>query len=74
MCVCVCVSVCLSVCLSVCTESDLRDGWMEFDDILDSDAESPAAGARLSKIEKFSFLAKLGQIFFKILTFFCKMS
>ena len=64
----------LSVSVCVCPESDLRDGWMELDDILDSDAESQGAGARLSKIQKFSFLAKLGQIFFKILAFFCKMS
>ena len=34
---------------------------MELDDILDSDAESPGAGGPLSK---FSFLAKLSQIFF----------
>ena len=30
-------------------ESDLRDGWSESDDLLDSDGESPDTGARLLK-------------------------
>jgi hypothetical protein len=47
---------------------------MELNDILDSDAESLSEGAHLSKISKFSFLAKLGQIFFEILALFCKVS
>ena len=57
------IKLLLSVRPSVRPESDLRDGWMESNDILDFDGESPDAGARLSKISKFSFLRKLGHFF-----------
>ena len=45
------------------TESDLGDGWMESNDILDSDGESPDTSAHLLKVSNFSFLRKLGHFF-----------
>ena len=48
---------------SVRTGSDLRDGWVELDDILDSCEELPCASARHSKISKISILTVLGQFF-----------
>ena len=47
-----------SVRACVRTESDLRDGWTESDDLLESDGESPDTGARLLKFRKISILAE----------------
>ena len=43
------LSVRQSVSPCVRPEPDLRDGWTESNDLLDSDGESPDTGARLLK-------------------------
>ena len=62
------------VCMYVCPESDLRDGSMEFNDLLDSDEELPDTGARLLKFWKFSFLTVLGHFFMKFWVILVKMA
>ena len=69
------VRACVRPCVRLCvrTESDLRDGWTESDDLLDSDEELPDTGARLLKFSKISILAELRHFFVKIMPFFTRM-